>query len=183
LAVNDREYSLIPRNAKSIGSHASAKASQARTLDINPKRRQEAIDRASGHTLLSYANREGLMKWLNDEKGFLHQVRKPMTTPGFRGAMSEQDWLMATRRLVLIFENILRVAGVQNGWKEDIQERAQKAMLFRLYGAKQRQKVSYWRDMTDLAIEYNDRKIKLFDSKIRIARSLGEKSLTNGKPL
>lgn len=183
LAVNELEYTLIPTSARSIDAHVAAKTAKARTLDTNPRRKAEAIDRSVGHTLLAYADRDGLMKWLSEEGDFLTRIRREMDHPGHRRSISEQGWLMATKRIIeLSFGNMLHVVGLRKDWDEDMTKKARQAMLFRLARTPQRERVGYWRDLTDTAINYNQRKQKLFTNKLKIAQSLGERSLANGQP-
>lgn len=181
LAVNEHEYQLIPRSARAISAKVAATTTRARLIDPKADRRNAAADRSVGHTLIGYADRDGLMKWLGNEAEKLTEARREMNQPGFRHHLDGADWLMLLKGVIDVsFENIVHVVGLRSKWNTQQQTTSRQAMLYNLSKTPQQKRIGYWRDMTDLAIEYNRKKQLVFKSKIRTAKSIGEQALERG---
>jgi hypothetical protein len=175
LALNPGEYEAIVRSPSAFAVAIAARTTNARILDGNIQRREEAVSRSVGHAITSKRERAVLViKGLEAEQAALQKLLKEMKSPGY-AHMSEADMRILAETARTSFDNLLDVVGRQAGWSPEQRKRAERAMNARLFDSDYRQSFAYWKKLTTVAERYVGQKINLFKRKSKHASRTAER--------
>jgi hypothetical protein len=169
LSLIESEYTTIVRNTQSFGTAVMAKTFEARGLDKDLDNRTETSERSVKHAFSS--KEEAISKMLEgyrQEQNRLVKLQREIRSPGFAHMDEFEMRLVITNVTTLSFLKILDVVSSQLEWDGQTREAAQSAMTRKMLTGPQRDKVSYWGQLTELAMTYN--KAEQTVSKHRLAQ-------------
>jgi len=139
-----------------------AKTEHARQLDTNLERRDGVILRSSKHARVSKVERATkIIQGLESEGVSLEKLLKEIKSPGY-AHMKEADMRILAETARTSFDNMLNVVGYQKKWTPEQRQRAERAMNARLFDPEYKKAFSFWEQMTEAAVIYNQRKQRHF---------------------
>lgn len=179
LLWNSDEYEAIVRSPRAFGHAVVAKTTKARQLDVNPERRQGAIERSEQHAFEGkYEKMSKMLDFYTEEEQWLSRLGLEARTPGYAHMRLGKLLGLATSAWQISFQNILRAVGEHRQWAPERAKEAEEAMTFQLFYAPQKPKdpnmtpkLEYWQGMLDLALEYNHRRARLVRQRVKNAKS------------
>lgn len=159
LSLNPLEYTAIVRNPQAFGRAITARTFAAREQEPDLDRRKDAAVRSSEHAFDS--KDEVMTKMLTgymQEEEQLKRLRKEMNSPGYAHMSEVQLRGLVSSAMNISFKNLLDTVAVQEGWDNETRENADNALIKMLLTGKQQDKVNYWKNLTDLNLNWNHAK-------------------------
>ena len=174
LAFNAAEYSVILLNPESLEEKVSSSALKGHSYS-NRLRRQEVAIHAPIHM---YTDRNGLqdkhlqiIESLTKERNILDELGTYIRALGRARTTEARIREVTTFAWQTSFANIITIADYQNGWTERQHQGASEALASNLFTGPQNDRMTHWRDMTDLARTYSNRKRILFTQREHVIAS------------
>lgn len=167
IALNPYEYNLVVRSPYHLGKFATARSLNDKDLS------DEVVStgkRAAEHAFEQ--KQEGMtdhLDKLKDRRFDIRELKKEIKTPGFAHKSPERMQHLAGV-VWGEFITILDVAHVQRGWDDNTRKEAQAALINYLTTGNQRDRISKWYQMTELAENYISGRIVLFSNRIKAVK-------------
>lgn len=172
---NSEEYSAMARNVEALGQASMAKTLQARQLDPDADRRQEAAERSAVRTLFGdgihrqyYEKMQGMLATYEQERHWLVRLLNESYTPGWAHMNAGDMLVLATSVWRISFEgHLLRAVSEHSGWGREQNAEAQGAMRYSLFYDRQKTKLSYWQGLMGVAMNHNRVKSVLLKTRLK----------------
>lgn len=176
LAVNAAEAESVPHSINNLTSRVSLRTRNARARkgDDNANRVERKADKSKTETLKGYLDKEeGVMAGLGIDIEILEKLQEGLRRPGLNRG-NEGTLLPRLHYAVgVIFVNMLGVMADELKWNNETREKAAEAMRYQIILAPDR--ISYLRQITDVALKYSQAKQSIFRGKYGQARTRLEK--------
>lgn len=174
LVLSAEEYTAIIRNGASFQRAIHAKTTSANRLTASVRADEKLLRSQKGAMDSKLSRHNLILGGLAGERVTLSKLSDWQKKPGYSRAKEIDMRTMASSAWNGSFSHVLDVLRDKHGLSDKEHADMRDAMSYKLFRGGQRDRVGYWGEMLDVALEYNKRREILFGlSATRIIRESG----------
>lgn len=159
VAFTATEYTMLIRYPDAFKKAVGARTLHARQLDDNWERKQTKRTDSISHAFEGKQKQiAGMIGGFDGMLKDLNKLHKEIKSPGYAHMNELKMRMLVDSVWQNIFLQMFDVVAEQKGWDGQTREDLGRALTLRLLTGAQRDKVSYWRQMVELGINYTHAK-------------------------